>query len=195
MHKKNSCRTWEARSWVLILLTVPLLLPLPAAANAIHSPAEVAYRIGSLQILGNGPHMLDIGLGAYNFNRRGPSENNDVSALARVEVRLGQKLLFVGPVAGIMANTDGGVFGYAGIYSDVRYRHLVVTPLFAIGGYIRDDSKELGGVFQFRLSLAASYEFANQSRLGITFAHISNASSHLRNPGEQELMLTYAIPF
>jgi hypothetical protein len=48
----------------------------------------------------------------------------------------------------------------------------------------------LGGAHEFRLFLAAAYAFDNGSRLGIGFGRISNADIHLRNPGENDLMIT-----
>jgi hypothetical protein len=66
--------------------------------------------------------------------------------------------------------------------------------LAAVGGYHRGGSEDLGSTFQFRLSADLSYQFDNQSRLGLQFAHISNAGIIRTNPGENELLLTYAIP-
>jgi hypothetical protein len=39
-----------------------------------------------------------------------------------------------------------------------------------------------------------SYQFDNQARLGLQFAHISNAGLSSHNPGENELLLSYAFP-
>lgn len=44
-------------------------------------------------------------------------------------------------------------------------------------------------------SATLTYEFANKSRLGLRFSHISNGGLHRRNPGEQALLLTYATLF
>ena len=87
------------------------------------------------------------------------------------------------------------MFGYGGLYADIAYRNVTVTPLAGLGGYRQKDSSELGGVFQFRLSLEVSHVFANRHRFGLNLAHISNASIHDRNPGGEELYMTYAIPF
>ncbi len=179
----------------LSLLAALLLAAWASVAGAQTPPTGSAYRLGPLQFLGDEPRMLDVGAGAYNFLRRGPGKGNRISAEGRLEVRFGPKLFSVGPAVGVLANADGGVFAYAGMYTDLRYRRFIVTPLLGLGGYSRGHSKHLGGVFQFRLSVTVSYEFANRSRLGLTFAHISNSSIHARNPSEQELLLSYAIPF
>ncbi|HJT06016.1 MAG TPA: acyloxyacyl hydrolase, partial [Stellaceae bacterium] len=79
-------------------------------------------------------------------------------------------------------------------YADVRLGNLVITPFGGLGGYHRGDGEHLGGTFQFRLSLAVAYEFANRSRLGVQYAHISNARIHDINPGDNELLVTYSLP-
>jgi hypothetical protein len=66
--------------------------------------------------------------------------------------------------------------------------------LAAVGGYHQGGSEDLGSIFQFRLSADLSYQFDNQSRLGVQFAHISNAGIRRVNPGENELLLTYGLP-
>lgn len=114
--------------------------------------------------------------------------------LPTVQFRFGKKLLYIGPVIGVLANTQGGIFGYAGFYSDIRFGRFVMTPLAGAGAYSRGGSEDLGGVFQFRLSFALSYKFDNRSRLGVQFGHISNAGIHARNPSDNEALLTYAIP-
>jgi hypothetical protein len=68
------------------------------------------------------------------------------------------------------------------------------TPVVAVGGYHQGGSKDLGGVFQFRVGLGLSYQFEDESRIGIRLDHISNAHTHQENPGEEEVLLTYSIP-
>lgn len=150
-------------------------------------------RWGGLSVRGAAPHYFDVGVGVFDF--REPFERSERSAAGRLELRAGKKLWFLGPAVGLVANTDGGVFGYGGVYADIAYGNFVVTPLAALGGYRQGDSSDLGGVFQFRLSLGLSYQFENRHRLGLNVAHISNKNIHDTNPGEEEIYLTYAIPF
>ncbi len=85
---------------------------------------------------------------------------------------------------------------YAGIDSDPALGPVIVTPLMGLGAWWHGshDDENLGGTFQFRLSLAAAYAFDNGTRLGIRFGHISNADIHRVNPGENDLMVTYGMP-
>lgn len=167
-----------------------LLVPGPVAAQ----DDETAYaEWGGLSVRGDAPHYLDVGAGVFDL--RATFEDSEGSAAGRLEVRGGKKLWFLGPAAGLMSNTDGGVFGYGGIYADIAFGRFVVTPLVAIGGYRQGDSKNLGGVFQFRQSLGLSYQFQNRHRLGLSVTHSSNAGIYDNNPGVEELYVTYAFPF
>jgi hypothetical protein len=155
---------------------------------ALAQSAGLADR--GFQLLGDEPSYLDFGIGAFNIQgHRAPT-----SAEGRIEFRYGQKLLDFGPAAGLLVNTRGGVFGYAGAYTNITWDRFVVTPLGAVGLYSRGSGLDLGGTFQFRPSVNAAYEFDSHSRLGLQFAHISNAGIHESNPGENEVLATYAVP-
>ncbi|MGH6943620.1 MAG: acyloxyacyl hydrolase [Geminicoccaceae bacterium] len=140
------------------------------------------------------PTYLQLGAGAFDL-----FEENDGgghrSAAGIAELRFGGKVLGIGPALGVMANTDGGVFGFGGLYFDITFGHIVITPLAAVGAYHEGDSKDLGGTLQFRGSITAAYAFANRSRLGVEVGHISNAGLHDDNPGEEDAFITYALPF
>lgn len=158
---------------------------------------EVSFSLGGFEFLGDGPDAATVGVGAFNVIPNDDERavgNDDVSAEFRAEYRLGEKVFFVGPMLGLMVNSDGGVFGYGGIYGDVRYRSWVFTPAFGVGGYSQGDSKDLGGVFEFHVGLDIAYEFDGGSRLGLKLAHISNAGTQDINPGVESALLTYTLP-
>ena len=145
----------------------------------------------NFQLLGNEPSYLDLGVGAFDI--QGHRESS-TSAEGRVEFRYGQKLFYIGPTAGVLATTRGGIFGYAGFYTDIAWWRFVLTPLGAVGAYHRGGDEDLGGVFQFRIGAKLAYELNNGQRLGAEFVHISNAGIHNRNPGDNEILATYAFP-
>jgi hypothetical protein len=181
---------------VVFPLIAALILAGPAASKAAEKQT-VSFDLHGVEFLGDGPDFVTLGAGAYNVipdDSPQVVENDDVSGEVRLEYRLGEKLFFVGPMAGIMINTDGGLFGYGGIYGDIRAGHWVLTPAFGVGGYSRGDSKDLGGVFEFHLGLDISHEFKGGSRLGVKLAHISNAGTHEINPGADSVLLTYTLP-
>lgn len=140
---------------------------------------------------GDEPSFVDLGAGAFNILG---THDKPITAEGRLEYRDGDKLWGIGPAAGLLVNGQGGVFGYAGVYADLRFGRFVMTPLLGVGGYDRGHSEELGGTFEFRLSATFAYEFDNKSRLGVQFGHISNAGIHYTNPSDDEVLVSYSIP-
>jgi lipid A 3-O-deacylase len=151
-------------------------------------PGTTAFaQLGPIVVHGNEADNLLLGAGVFDIRDR-------TSAAGTIEYRFGRKVFVAGLSLGLMANTEGGLYGYVGTYGDLSYRRIYVTPQIAMGGYHDGDSANLGGVFQFRLSLDVAYRFDNGHRLGVRAAHISNAGVNEENPGEEELLLTYSVP-
>jgi lipid A 3-O-deacylase len=167
-----------------------LLCGLTAGAAAAET-GSTPLQLGSAQVAGDEASYLDLGVGT--FGTRAGHVAPDAGE-GRVELRYGKKIFYLGPALGLLANTRGGVFGYAGLYADLHLGNVVITPFGGVGGYHRGDGEHLGGTFEFRLSLAAAYEFADRSRLGLQYGHISNAGIHDINPGDNELLVTYSFP-
>ena len=134
------------------------------------------------------PDFLALAIGGYNIN------DNETSAEFRIEYRSKRKYLFLKPMIGLLGNSDGGIYGYGGVNLDLFLgKRWVVMPNFAIGGYRRGSSKDLGSVIEFRSGLEIAYRFDDRSRLGIAFSHISNAGISDNNPGTESLVLVYSI--
>jgi lipid A 3-O-deacylase len=141
-------------------------------------------------------HQVSVGAGVFDaFDESRHGLNGDRGPAASVEIRAGRKLLGVGPAVGVAANAHGGVLGYAGLYADLAVAGFVVTPLVGAGAYRQGDSKDLGGTFAVRLELGVAREFADRTRLGISWGHASNAYVYEQNPSEEEYLITYAWPF
>ena len=139
----------------------------------------------------NEPSYLEFGVGAFNVSGRGETP---VSAEGSIEYHYGRKYFWLGPALGLLADHRGGLFGDAGFYSDIKIAPFVITPMAGLGVYRRGGSLDLGGPLAFRLSLAAAYQFNDFSLLGLKFAEVSNLGIYTRNPGENEILMTYTIP-
>ena len=185
------------RSRIRAAVVLAALLLAAGRASGAAPPAEVWQRIGDLEIRGPGADYVSVGGGV--FDAVGESQGRGVrnrSAAARVEYRRGrEKLAFIGPMLGLMANTDGGVYGYGGIHAEAAWGRFVLTPFGAAGGYRRGNGKDLGSVFLFRAGVGFNYELANGTLIGVEFVHMSNAYTQDINPGEEELLVTLALAF
>lgn len=157
--------------------------------------AGSAHADDGLHVIQGGPAYFSAGLGV--FNAVGVRDANGYDAKlpeVDLEYQSASKLFGIGALWGIVANTNGGFMGYTGFYSDIAWDRWVLTPVLGFGGYNQGRGKDLGSTFQFRLELGLAYQFADQSRLGIKIAHISNAKIVPQDPGENEVLVTYAIP-
>ncbi|MHB1494316.1 MAG: acyloxyacyl hydrolase [Acidithiobacillus sp.] len=161
----------------------------------VASPAQADGE--GLHVIQGGPAYFNAGIGAFNAAGVEPGPGHRGNATLPeidLEYQSASKLFGIGALWGIVANTNGGFMGYTGLYSDVAWDHWVLTPVLGMGGYNQGRGKYLDGVFQFRLELSLAYQFADQSRLGLKIAHISNAYIAQEDPGEDEVMLNYSIP-
>ena len=154
--------------------------------------AAVAFAWGAAAetVRADEPAFFAASVGGFDIN------DDDTSVEFRLEYRSDYRLWHIGPMIGLMANTDGGVYGYGGVFIDIFFgKNWVVMPNIAVGGYHEGSSKDLGHVVEFRTGVEIAYRFADKSRLGLAFQHISNAGLDDKNPGTESLVLTYAIPF
>ena len=172
-----------------------MLFAAPAGASSVGEEipnlGTVVYNEGKVELIGGkGPDVMTFGAGMFDFAKHDPA-----SPEGRIEYRWGQKLWVFGPTVGVLANSDGGVFGYAGTYMDVRIAPIVLTPSLGFGYWHEGDSKDLGGNFPFiHFSLDIAYAFDWGGRLGVKLAHISNAYTHSSNPGQESVLLTFTLP-
>ena len=177
---------WRPAVFVLLFL---LDLAVNRVVGAGESENLPVIEIGSFAVQGDGDDVLQLGNGAFDLS------NPDRSAALNLGYRWGEKALIVGPELGLVANAEQGFYGYFGLYVDLSYGAIYLTPELAAGYYRQGDSKDLGGAFAFRESLDLAYRFDGDVRLGLRVAHISNAGIYRDNPGQEGAYLTLALPF
>lgn len=137
-----------------------------------------------------GPDLITVSAGAYDVN------DSDTAGEGRLEYRWQTPLFWkISPFVGIMGTTDSAAYGYGGLGADFKIgNNWILNPNFAIGAYHNGNGKDLGHGLEFRSGAELAYKFQNDSRLGIAFHHISNASLGDENPGTESVVLTYGIP-
>ena len=107
---------------------------------------------------------------------------------ARFAGPLGPELLFA-------AGRHHECYAAAGLFCDLPLAsRLVLSPSFDAGFYDDADGYDLGCAIQFRTSLQLAWRFSSGARLGLSLAHISNASLGHHNPGTETLALVLALP-
>lgn len=176
----------QSAAYIALSFSLVLLASLPAPAA---EQQEIYSHLGKVQVLGNGPHYLDLAGGRFD------SFDGDDALAANLEWRSGTKYHFIGPAIGLLANTDGGIFGYGAIYADFAVGPMAINLSWGAGGYDRGDSRNLGGVFQFIENLTLAYRFDGGWRTGVRYQHISNADLHKKNPGNDSIFLSFSYPF
>jgi hypothetical protein len=135
------------------------------------------------------PAYLVIGAGTWESMR-----DNNRTGEVDLAYRSDYNLWIFKPHGGLVIAADGDVFGYVGLLTDVYWGpHLVTTISAAFGGY-GGHGFDLGSTFEFRTGGDIAWRFADASRLGIGFYHISNAGITQRNPGSESALLQYAYP-
>ena len=121
--------------------------------------------------------------------------DDQTAAVGGVEWRSDFRKYILTPMAGGFVTTDGGLYGYGGVFIDVVLTdNFVIRPSAAVGAYSRGSGKDLGGTIEFRTAIEAAWRFDNQSRLGVEFSHISNAGIYDHNPGTETLTVNYSVP-
>jgi hypothetical protein len=135
------------------------------------------------------PSYLVVGAGSWQIAR-----DNARGAEFDLAYRPNLELWVVKPHVGVVAASDGDVYGYAGLLGDIHVLpHLVLTLSGAMGGYTGHGYR-LGSHFEFRSGGEIAWQFDDQSRFGLGFYQISNAGLTRTNGGSESLLLTYSYP-
>jgi lipid A 3-O-deacylase len=162
------------------------------AVSLAARPAAAQVSLGSP---GEGPRV-ELGAGAFDIT---PSnrEHAGTQGIFRGEYHFGDVLFpFFSPFLGLDITTTGGTYGYGGFGFDINFGpNWVLTPNGAIGAYQRGGGTPLGSWVEFRTGVELDYKFDDHRRLGVVVQHMSNAGLTKNNPGEQEIVVTYQIPF
>ena len=111
----------------------------------------------------------------------------------------GSKIInFFKPFIGFNGTDQDAYYGYFGLSADLYFlkcKCFIITPTLAAGWYVDGEEIKLGNRVQFRSGGDIYYRFKNNVRVGVGLYHISNAGLGETNPGAEQAILKYQIPF
>jgi len=99
------------------------------------------------------------------------------------------------PITGALITADNATYFYTGIQAQYKIGSLNFTPSFTPGLYHEGDGKDLGHVIEFKSELQFSLDLKNNSLIGFSYNHISNASLGDKNPGANSYMFNFFKSF
>jgi len=142
---------------------------------------------------------LSLGGGIYNFMKHGSDGFNQSSLAYNAEIFSGKKAFgFIRPLVGFLGTDESAYYGYFGLSVDLYFldcKCVVLTPSLAVGAYEDGDQIRMGNTIEFRSGGDITYRFRNNVRVGVGVFHISNAGLGYRNPGSEQIIFKYQIPF
>ena len=107
-------------------------------------------------------------------------------------------LKYLKPFVGFIYTDAEAYYGYSGLSGDLYFGNckcIVITPSLAAGWYIDGSEIKLGHKVEFRSGGDITYRFKNNVRVGFGIFHLSNANLGDRNPGSEQVIFKYQIPF
>jgi hypothetical protein len=101
----------------------------------------------------------------------------------------------ISPITGGFVTENSAAYIYTGFEWNVEIGGLTFTPSFAPGLYHKGDGKDLGHVLEFKSEIQFSYEVSENSKIGVSYNHVSNASIGSKNPGANSYIFNFLKNF
>ena len=101
----------------------------------------------------------------------------------------------ISPITGGFITGAGAAYLYTGIQGQYELGPINFTPSFTPGYYSQGDGKDLGSLLQFKSEVQLSLDLFDNSSLGMSYNHISNAILGDVNPGANSYMFNFLQKF
>ena len=101
----------------------------------------------------------------------------------------------ISPITGGFITENSAAYIYTGFEWNIDMGALTFTPSFAPGLYHKGDGKDLGHVLEFKSEIQFSYDFSGNSKVGLSYNHVSNASLGDKNPGANSYIFNFIKNF
>ena len=101
----------------------------------------------------------------------------------------------VSPITGGFITENSAAYIYTGIEWNIKMGAVNFTPSFAPGLYHEGDGKDLGHFLEFKSEVQLTIDVSENSNIGMSYNHISNASLGDKNPGANSYMFNFLKKF
>ena len=99
------------------------------------------------------------------------------------------------PITGFMFTADSAAYLYTGVQAQYSLGALNIIPSFTPGLYSQGDGKDLGHLLEFKSEVQISLDLFQNTQLGLSYNHLSNASLGDKNPGANSYMFNFLKTF
>ena len=99
------------------------------------------------------------------------------------------------PISGGFLTEKNAIYLYTGVQAEYELGFLTITPSFAPGYYNEGGGKDLGHPLEFKSEVQMSFDLGDNSQMGMSYNHISNASFGTKNPGANSYMFNFLKQF
>ena len=99
------------------------------------------------------------------------------------------------PVTGAFVTGNSSIYLYTGIEGQYGLGPIKILPSFTPGYYEKGDGKDLGSVLEFKSEIKVGIDISENSKLGLSYSHISNNNWGDINPGTDNQQITFSKNF
>ena len=100
------------------------------------------------------------------------------------------------PITGGFVTGRNAIYLYTGVQAEYDFGFLTITPSFAPGYYNSGGKgKDLGFPLEFKSEVQVSLNLFENTQIGMSYNHISNASLGSKNPGANSYMFNLLKQF
>ena len=101
----------------------------------------------------------------------------------------------ISPITGGFLTDKSAFYLFTGAQAEYDLGLIKITPSFAPGYYNYGDGKDLGSALEFKSEVQVSFNLSDNTELGMSYNHISNASLGDKNPGANSYMFNFLKQF
>tara|TARA_B100001175_G_scaffold306526_1_gene304752 strand:+ start:2034 stop:2555 length:522 start_codon:yes stop_codon:yes gene_type:complete len=140
-------------------------------------------------------HEINFYSGMFDFSDKG--KKSTILGFQHQNENLTRDSFFgtISPITGAMFTADNAAYIYTGVQAQYKIGSLDITPSFTPGLYNEGNGKDLGHILEFKSEVQVSLNLFENSQLGMSYNHISNASLGKKNPGANSYMFNFLQKF